>query len=226
MINTKKILVIGGSGGIGRAIEKKFPKLLVQSVGTKSIDLSSNSSIEGFFKENLNKYEILIFVSGINNPSLIKDTDEMSYEKTIKVNCSSLHFIMSKNYKCFSKLKSIVAIGSLYASFSRSKRASYTISKHGLFGLIKTLAIELAPFCNVNMVSPGFINTRLTTQNNSKRKINKIKSMIPQKKLGSPSDIANAVYFLTEDSSKYINGINLTVDGGFSCGGFQGPIDE
>lgn len=226
MINEKKILIIGGTGDIGKAITKKFPKLIIHSVGTKSIDLSNKTSIEEFFKKNLNKYEILIFVSGINNPSLIKNTDEMSYEKTMQINCSSLHFILSKNYKCFSKLKSIVAIGSLYSSFSRLKRASYAISKHGLYGLVKTLAIEFAPSCNVNMVSPGFINTRLTSQNNSKTKINKIKSMIPQKKLGSPSDIANAVFFLCQDSSKYINGINLIVDGGFSCGGFQGPLDE
>lgn len=226
MINKKTILIIGGTGDIGKAITKKFPKLIIQSVGTKSIDLSSKTSIEEFFKKNLNKYEILIFVSGINNPSLIKDTDDISYEKTMQINCTSLHFILSKNYKCFSKLKSIVAIGSLYSSFSRSKRASYTISKHGLYGLVKTLAIELAPSCNVNMVSPGFINTKLTSQNNSVTKINKIKSMIPQKKLGSPSDIANAVFFLSQDSSKYINGINLIVDGGFSCGGFQGLLDE
>ena len=119
MINEKKILIIGGTGDIGRAITKKFPKLLVQSVGSKSIDLSRNNSIEDFFKGNLNRYEILIFVSGINNPSLIKDTDAISYEKTMQINCSSLHFILSKNYKCFSKLKSIVAIGSLYSSFSR-----------------------------------------------------------------------------------------------------------
>ena len=50
--------------------------------------------------------------------------------------------------------------------------------------------------------------------------------MIPLKKLGKSKDIANAVYFLTQDESKYITGINLIVDGGFSTGGFQGHIDE
>ena len=50
--------------------------------------------------------------------------------------------------------------------------------------------------------------------------------MIPQKKLGKPEDIANAVAFLIRKESLYINGINLIIDGGFSCGGFQGHIDE
>ena len=85
---------------------------------------------------------------------------------------------------------------------------------------------QLSPECNVNMISPGFINTKLTQKNNSKSKLKKISSMIPQKKLGEPEDIANAVEFLTKKESQYVNGINLVIDGGFSCGGFQGYIDE
>ena len=50
--------------------------------------------------------------------------------------------------------------------------------------------------------------------------------MIPQKKLGEPEDIANAVVFLTKKESQYVTGINLVIDGGFSCRGFQGYIDE
>ena len=92
-----------------------------------------------------------------------------------------LSIIFSKKFKCLSKLESVVIIGSLYSTLARSKRASYTVSKHGLLGLVKSLAIELSPKCNVNMVSPGFIDTKLTKKNNTLAKLNKIKSMVPQK---------------------------------------------
>jgi 3-oxoacyl-[acyl-carrier protein] reductase len=226
MENNKKVLIIGGTGDIGNAIANKFVNTTIHSVGSKDIDLSCNENIKKFFIENKNIYDKLIFVSGINNPSLIKSTKNTEFEETMKINCSSLHYIVSNNFKCLSHLKSIVVIGSLYASFARAQRSSYTISKHGLLGLVKSLAIELSPQCNVNMVSPGFINTKLTYKNNSKSKLKKISSMIPQKKLGMPEDIANAVLFITKDESSYINGINLVVDGGFSAGGFQELIDE
>jgi 3-oxoacyl-[acyl-carrier protein] reductase len=222
----KKILVIGGTGDIGKAISKKFTSKDIHSVGSKDLDLSCNKSMCEFFDNNKFLYECLIFVSGVNNPSLIKNTSVEEFEETLKINCSSLHYIFNNDFKCLSKLKSVVVIGSLYASLARLKRASYTVSKHGLLGLVKSLAIELSPECNVNMVSPGFIDTKLTQKNNSKSKLKKISSMIPQKKLGKPEDIANAVAFLIRKESLYINGINLIIDGGFSCGGFQGHIDE
>jgi NAD(P)-dependent dehydrogenase (short-subunit alcohol dehydrogenase family) len=136
-------------------------------------------------------------------------------------------YIFSKNYKCLSELKSFVAIGSLYSELSRKNRSAYSISKHALYGFVKSLAIEGAEKkLTANMVSPGFIDTKLTRKNNSKEKLNKISSMIPLKSLGRSVDIANAVYFLTQEDSSYITGINLIVDGGFSTGGFQGYLDE
>jgi NAD(P)-dependent dehydrogenase (short-subunit alcohol dehydrogenase family) len=226
MENNKKVLIIGGTSDIGKEICKKFSKDDIHSVGSKNLDLNCNENTKIFFENNKNFYQSLIFVSGINNPSLIKESSYLEFEKTLKINCNSLYFIMNSNFRCLSQLKSIVVIGSLYSSFARSRRGSYTISKHGLYGLVKSLAIELSPGCNVNMVSPGFIKTKLTTKNNSLNKLKKITTMIPMNKLGAASDIANAVEFLTKKESRYITGINLIVDGGFSCGGFQRFIDE
>lgn len=101
------------------------------------------------------------------------------------------------------------------------------MSKHALFGFVKSLAIEGAERgLNANLVSPGFIETKLTVKNNSESKLKRIRTSIPAKKLGDPEDIANAVLFLTSIKSKYISGINLIVDGGFTAGGFQGVLDE
>ena len=182
MINSKKILIVGGTGDIGKAISKKYPPEDSHIVGSRDIDLSSNKSIENFFINNKNRYEQFIFASGVNNPAPIKGSSFDDFNNTMQVNCSSVHFIFSKNYKCFKNLRSFVVIGSLYGTIARKNRAAYTSSKHALYGLVKSLAIELSPKCNVNMVSPGFIKTKLTIKNNTNTKLNKIASMIPQKK--------------------------------------------
>ena len=228
MKNNKKILIIGGTGDIGRAIARKFPKEDIVIAGSKEIDLNDHNSINSFFDENrMNKFEIFIFSSGINEPAHIQNMSHDNFIKTMQINCSSIHYIFTMNFKCMNHLKSFVAIGSLYSSIARGDRSSYVSSKHALKGLVKALAIDLAKKkCNANMVSPGFINTKLTIKNNSKLKLKKILSMVPVKKLGRPSDIANAVYFLTNKESKYINGIDLIVDGGFSTGGYQNILNE
>ena len=228
MDNINKVLVIGGTGDLGQSITFKYNKANTVSVGSKQINLESLDSIDKFFDAYKDeRFKVFIFASAVNNPSSISETKFSDYETASRINCDSLMYIFSKNYECLSELKSFVAIGSLYSELSRKNRSAYSISKHALYGFVKSLAIEGAEKkLTANMVSPGFIDTKLTRKNNSKEKLNKISSMIPLKSLGRSVDIANAVYFLTQEDSSYITGINLIVDGGFSTGGFQGYLDE
>jgi NAD(P)-dependent dehydrogenase (short-subunit alcohol dehydrogenase family) len=228
MSSAKKILIIGGTGDIGKSITSKYNKKNTVSVGSAQINLLSLESIDNFFKSyEAESFEIFIFASGRNNPSAISATKFGDYEETLQINCNSLQYIFSRNYQCLKKLKSVVAIGSLYSDLARKDRSSYAVSKHALYGFIKSLAIEGAKKkLTANLVSPGFIDTKLTRKNNSAVKLKKLSSLIPLKQLGKSKDIANAVYFLTHDESRYISGINLIVDGGFSTGGFQDHLDE
>jgi 3-oxoacyl-[acyl-carrier protein] reductase len=117
----------------------------------------------------------------------------------------------------------IIIISSLYGFFSRKGRLPYAISKHALIGAMKTMAIEFAEFgITVNAVSPGYIDTKMTSKNNSPETIQKIINGIPVKKLGLPDDVARAVSFLASPENSYVNGLDLIVDGGYSIGGFQG----
>ncbi|MFT4662447.1 MAG: 3-oxoacyl-[acyl-carrier protein] reductase [Patiriisocius sp.] len=228
MNNTKGVLIIGGTGDIGGAITSKYEPGKTVSVGSAHIDLLSLNSIDDFFNSyEGNYFEIFIFSSAINNPSSIAEIKFSDYLQTLQINCNCLEYIFSRNYKCLTRLKSFVAIGSLYSDFSRKDRSSYAISKHALYGFVKSLAIEGAEKkLTANLVSPGFIDTKLTKKNNSEEKLRKISAMIPLKELGTPEDIAHAVHFLTQEGSAYISGINLIVDGGLSTGGFQGFLDE
>jgi len=116
----------------------------------------------------------------------------------------------------------VLVISSLYGFLARSGRLPYVISKHGLNGAVKTLAIELAPYgVLVNSLSPGYIGTKMTYQNNSEETIAKLVLGIPLGRLGSAEDIAEVAEFLCSKKNKYINGQDIVVDGGFSIGGFQ-----
>jgi len=112
---------------------------------------------------------------------------------------------------------SIVNISSVSGLIGQARRAAYTAAKHGVVGLTKAMAKDLAAFgIRVNVVCPGTIRTPLTeayfADDNYVRSVN---ASVPQGRLGDPSDIADAVLFLAGDKARHITGVALPVDGGW-----------
>ena len=94
----------------------------------------------------------------------------------------------------------------------------YVASKHGLNGVTKTLALELAQYnILVNSICPGFTNTELVSRKNSSEKIAALLKDVPLGKLLEPQEIAYLVEFLISDKNTYITGDTIIIDGGFSC---------
>jgi 3-oxoacyl-[acyl-carrier protein] reductase len=111
----------------------------------------------------------------------------------------------------------IVNISSIWSVVSKGGRLPYSMSKSGLSGLTRTLAVEVAQFnVLVNGVAPGFVNTELTSQNNSEQDLAAIRAMIPAGRLAEPEEIAEIVSFLCSAKNSYITGQTIVVDGGFS----------
>ena len=83
--------------------------------------------------------------------------------------------------------------------------------------MTKTLAVELAKYnIQVNTVSPGFTNTKLTNGILSKKQIKELVSNVPMGRMADPAEIARIVMFLCSNQNTYITGQNIIVDGGFS----------
>ena len=220
------IVVIGGSGDIGSSICKLFETdYNVTCTSRKQLDLSSSESITKFLSSNLPIFTHIIFCAAENEPSRFMDLKISNFERTLKINFISITEIIQAMMRS-GKLKTggaVVVVSSLYGLFGRSKRLSYSVSKHALNALVKNLAIELSSDkIRVNSVTPGFIDTKLTRKNLNEANISAITGSIPLKTLGHPSDIAHAVYFLTSDNSRYIYGQDIIVDGGYICGSFMG----
>jgi NAD(P)-dependent dehydrogenase (short-subunit alcohol dehydrogenase family) len=115
---------------------------------------------------------------------------------------------------------SIIFISSVMGVVGESGKSLYAMTKGALIAASKSLAIELAGRnIRVNCISPGVVETPLSQKSaysQNAESLNKIKSFHPLG-FGIPEDVANACIFLLSDASKWITGINLLVDGGYSA---------
>jgi 3-oxoacyl-[acyl-carrier protein] reductase len=222
----KTLFITGGHGEIGQAIKDVFShnEFDIIAPSSKELDCSQNDSIAAYFK-SFNHKSITAFVhcAGINNPKAFMDVTPETLQRTIQINTLSFLFITQQLNRYFENEKSrIVAVSSIYGNVSRSKRIEYATSKHGLKGMIQTLALEFGERnILVNSVSPGFIATKLTYKNNSPETIALLTKDIPLKKLGKPEYIAQLIYFLSSDKNSFITGQDIIIDGGYLAGGFQ-----
>ncbi|HEY5824300.1 MAG TPA: SDR family oxidoreductase [Cyclobacteriaceae bacterium] len=222
----KRIFITGGRGEIGQAIINVFSENQYEIISPTSqeLDCSNNESISNYFK-NFNGESINAFVhcAGINNPKSFLEVTPDTIFKTIQINTLSFLYLIQKlNPYFINEMSRVVAVSSIYGNISRSKRIEYATSKHGLKGMIQTLALELAErTILVNSVSPGFIATKLTYKNNSAETIANLLADVPLKKLGKPEYIAELIYFLCSEKNNFITGQDIIIDGGYLAGGFQ-----
>ncbi len=108
----------------------------------------------------------------------------------------------------------IVNISSVIGETGNVGQANYAASKAGLVGLTKSLALEMSQRgITINCVAPGFIETEMVAAI-PQAVLQKIVEKIPQRRLGSPHEVARVVGFLLEDESSYITGAVYTVNGG------------
>ena len=207
-----KVLVTGGSRGIGKSIVEIFQKNNFEVYAPNRDELDLSKKIE--LKDT--SFDIIVNNAGINP---LNKFEEQDYEEILKVNFISPLEIIKQclPYMTSKKYGRIVNIGSIWIDSSKKERSSYSFSKSALHSLTKSLTAEYASK-NIltNTISPGFISTELTYKNNSKTDIERIIKDIPIGRLGLTEEIAKLVYYLTIENT-FICGQNIIIDGGFSC---------
>ena len=240
MINfkNKKIIITGATGGIGGSLIKKFISLNGNVLGTgtkteklnllekensglkvKKFDISNHSKIEEFIENATNELgglDILINNAGVNVDNLSLRMKDDEWKKVIDVNLTST-FLLSK-YAIKKMLKNkfgrIVNITSIVGHSGNLGQSIYSASKAGIIGMSKSLAIEYAKKnITVNCVSPGFIVSDMTSNLPEKVK-DQLTSRIPMARLGNGDDVSNCVAFLSSETTSYVTGETIHVNGG------------
>lgn len=222
MSKNKTVLVTGGSRGIGLAICEEFKRAGYKVIAPtrQELDLNSLDSIKNFVAKPKNqKIDILINNAGINKPEWIAEMQDETIDETIQVNLTAPFYLIRAcvPYMKQQKWGRIINVSSIFGIVARAKQTLYCATKHGLNGLTKSLALELAQDnILVNSVCPGFTKTQLVLRN-PPEKIKAIENDIPLGRLAEPGEIAKAVFYLASPENTYLTGQTIIIDGGFSC---------
>ena len=230
-MEVKKVLVSGGTKGIGRAIVTKLLDegysviattrdktkaniLEHKNLTVENLDLSSKDSVSEF-QEKVESFKpsILINNAGVTKDNLFLRMSENDWTEVIETNLNGTYRLTKIFLKDMIKNKwgRIINIGSISGLMGNPGQTNYASSKAALEGFTRSLAKEIGSRnITVNLVSPGFINTDMT----SGLTIEKLESQIPLGRMGNPSDVASLVAFLASEGAGYITGQTLVVDGG------------
>lgn len=235
-------LVTGASRGIGRAIALKLASegaFVIATATSESgasatvgeitaqggkgtavkLNVSNSLEVEALFQAIVAEHgrlDILVNNAGITKDGLLMRMKEEEWDSVLDTNLKGAFLCMKAASKVMTKARygRMVNISSVVGEMGNPGQVNYCASKAGMFGMTKSAARELAKRnVTVNAVAPGFIETDMTAVLPEKTR-EALLQQIPLERLGSPEDVANAVYFLVSPLAGYITGQVVSVNGG------------
>jgi 3-oxoacyl-[acyl-carrier protein] reductase len=235
----KKALITGATGGIGAAIARALhangatvalsgtraavledvKASLAERAHTLTCNLSDAEDVEKLIpaaQDAMDGLDILVNNAGITRDNLAMRMKREDWQAVLDVNLTAA-FTLTKN--CMRTMMKqrwgrVINITSVVGVTGNAGQANYAASKAGIMGLTKSLAREVAGRgITVNAVAPGFIDTEMTATLSDKVKDSMLQQ-IPMGRIGSPRDVAEAVYWLCSDAAGYITGQVIHVNGG------------
>ena len=190
------------------------------------VDVSDATQVEAMVDNVIDRFgqiDILVTAAGVQHREPIGVFNHDEWNKVLQVNLTGTFYCAQAVVKHMIKRKTgrIIMISSLTAEIGIPNIAAYAASRGGIKQLGKTMAVELASSgITVNCVGPGRFRTKMTEDvfsDEPKRK--KILNAIPMRRAGVPNDLSGILIFLASDSSSYITGQSIYVDGGWLAGG-------
>jgi len=182
-------------------------------------DVTNSEDVDALVKQvvsDLGRLDVLVNNAGITRDGLLIRMSDDQWRSVIEVNLTGAFLCSRAAAKVMLRQRSgrIINMASVVGVMGNAGQANYSASKAGLIGLTKSMARELASRgITVNAIAPGFIVSPMTDGLGEEAK-QKLFSLIPLGRLGTPEDVADAVAFFASPAASYITGQVLKVDGG------------
>lgn len=240
----KTVLITGASRGIGAAAARRFSKegytvavnysvdaagatALVEEIAANGgdafavcADVANADAVEQMAQTVLSRcgqVDVLIHNAGIAQQALLTDTTPQEWRAMMGVHLDgAYHCIHALAPQMIRRHKGcILTVSSMWGEVGASCEVAYSAAKAGLIGFTKALAKELGPSgITVNCVAPGVIDTAMCSALTAADRM-ALREETPLERLGTPEDVANALWFLASPAASFITGQVLGVNGGF-----------
>ena len=249
-LSGKIALVLGGSSGIGRQIALGFHDAgaVVLAVGRTAakvaevdgalaargakikgycVDVTQPEELSGLIRRAIKEHERINILVNSQGITMLKPAEEFSrsdYDQLIATNLTSVFFACTEvgRHMLEQGSGSIINIASVGAHRGIQLSALYTMSKHGVLALTRTLGAEWATRgVRVNAISPGFFMTALNRDKMSPQRKETAMRRTPMKRFGELDELVGAAIFLASASASYVTGESVAVDGGFLAAGLD-----
>lgn len=233
-----KVLIIGGSCGIGAEAVRQFKAAghdvvftfhkseldadaLRQETGATPVrcDVKYSDSVRIAVEKAvsvLGQIDVLICNAAIADFNLIHEIEESRWEEIIDTDLNGVFYCIRYVLPSMISRKDgcIITVGSMWGQVGASCEVAYSAAKAGVIGLTKALAKEAGPSgVRVNCVSPGMIDTEMNAAVDEAA-VEAIKEETPLCRIGDPAEVAKAMLFLASDDASFITGQVIAVNGG------------
>ena len=239
----KKVIVTGGASGIGKATANRFvlegSKVVVFDFNDKAfdalkqeipglagcvkVDVASEESVrEAFLKadELLGGLDILISNAGISVRKKFIETDFAQWKRVMGANLDGMCLCIMEALKRMKGVKTKDDTGVILCTASTNGMeghpfyTDYNASKAAVINLVRSVALEHAPWIRCNCICPGYVLTPMQEAEYTQEMFDACNEGIPLKRHADPAEVAALYAFLASDESKYITGQHIPLDGG------------
>ncbi|MEJ8302817.1 glucose 1-dehydrogenase [Saccharibacillus sacchari] len=247
----KVALITGGSSGIGLTTARLFiqegakvvltgrDEQKLQAVqaelGENAIALQANSADTEALQravaaavETFGGLDIVFANAGISGSTPLENTSPAYFEDILRINVTGPFLTVQAALPHLNAGSSVILIGSVMANAGQPHSSAYAASKGAVTAMARSMVGELSPRgIRVNTVVPGPIRTPIWGQTTAEAldQLNDGFSLgVPLKRMGEPEEIAKAVLYLASDDASYVQGAELSVDGGIAAAPMGAPV--